>query len=94
MTQGENRAGQASLSRDMAQLLNSQIYITTVTNTRYRLKDSEIEAISNELDAWLERVFVLARKHGADGLTVNVGGSFPPTVSATFSWDREGISGE
>ena len=51
MTQGENRAGQASLSRDMAQLLNSQIYITTVTNTRYRLKVSEIEAISNELDA-------------------------------------------
>ncbi|MFO8143418.1 MAG: hypothetical protein R6T78_01905 [Dehalococcoidales bacterium] len=92
MPQEENGEGHASLARDMARLLNNQIYITTVTNTRYSLKDSEIEAISNELDAWLDRVFILARKHGAEGLTVNVGGSSPPTVSATFSWDKKGIS--
>ena len=94
MTEGENRAGHAGLARDMAELLNNQIYITTVTSTRYSLKASEIEAISDELDSWLERVFVIARKHGADGLTVNVGGSSPPTVSATFSWDKGGISRE
>ena len=89
MAEEQNGTKHSSLARDLAQLVDTPIYIASVTDTKYRMKETELEAISEELSSWLRNVIGIAKKYKAEAFTVDVGGGFPPTVSASFNWTKD-----
>jgi hypothetical protein len=53
------------ITKNLSELIHSEIYIASLTNTRYGLKDAEIKAIGDELDNWLHKVIGIAKKYNA-----------------------------